>query len=100
MFFHIHIDPDEALVLRQLHAGLNGVVEEIAEDAAEIDLRGLQPDGDVGIRHYLDALCLCKGDFGVQDGVGHGIGPKGTYCGNKACKTHDEKHVKTPQGIQ
>ena len=33
-------------------------------------------------------------------GVGHGIGPKGTYCGNKACKTHDEKHVKTPQGIQ
>ena len=71
--FHIHIDPDEALILRQLHAGLNGVVEEIAEDAAEVNFRGLQPDGDVGIRRYLDALRLCKGDFGVQDGVGHGI---------------------------
>ena len=71
--FHIHIDPDEALVLRQLHAGLNGVVEEIAEDAAEIDLRGLQPDGDVGIGRDLDALRLCKGDLGVEDGVGHGI---------------------------
>ena len=38
--FHIHIYTDEALILWQLHAGLDGIVKEIADDAAQIDLRG------------------------------------------------------------
>ena len=71
--FHIHIDPDQALVLRQPHTGLDGIVKEIAEDAAEVDLRGAQPDGNVRIGHDPYPLRLRQRNFGIEDGIGHGV---------------------------
>ena len=35
---HVHVDPDQALLLRKLQAGFHGVVKEIAQDAAQIQL--------------------------------------------------------------
>ena len=71
--FHIHIDPDKPSFLRQGQAGLNGVVKEVADDAAQVNFRGLELHGDMGVGYHLNALGLCQGDLGIQNGVRHGV---------------------------
>lgn len=69
----VHVHPDEPPLLGQVEAGLDGVVKEVAQNAAQVDLRRLQPHRDTGVRHHLDALGPGQGDLGVEDGVGHGV---------------------------
>ena len=60
---HIHIDTNEPLFLRQLHTCFDGIVKKIADDAAQINLRGFQLDGNMGIRNHRNTLGLCQRDF-------------------------------------
>ena len=71
--FHVHVDADQALILRQGKACLDGIVKEIAQNDAEVQLRHAQFDRDVGVRLHRDLPRLCQGDLAVQDGVRHGI---------------------------
>ena len=52
--FHVHVDPDQPFFLRQLHAGLDSVVKEVSDDAAQIDFRGFEPDRNMRVRDDLD----------------------------------------------
>ena len=70
---HIHIDTNEPLFLRQLHTCFDGIVKKIADDAAQINLRGFQLDGNMGIRNHRNTLGLCQRDFCVQNRIRHGI---------------------------
>ena len=71
--FHIQIHPDEALGFGQGGAGIHGVVEQVAEDAAEVQLAHLQPDRDVGIDLHRNVPALREGDLAVEDGIRHGV---------------------------
>lgn len=70
---HIHVYPDQAPIFRQGQAGLDGVVKEVAENAAQVQLRHLQFHRDVGVHLDGDALGLGQGGLAVQDRVGHGV---------------------------
>lgn len=70
---HVHIDADTPLLRGQKHAGLNGVIKEIAQDAAQVQLGEAEPQGDVRVRRDRNALGPGQGNLGVQDGVGHGV---------------------------
>ena len=71
--FHVHIHPDEAPVLRQSQACLDGVVEQIAQDDAEVQFGHPQFDRDVGVRLHRDVPGLGQRDLAVEDGVRHGV---------------------------
>ena len=70
---HVHVHPDQPLLLRQGEACLDGVVKEVADNAAQVYFRKLQLHGDVGVGVDRNALGFCQGDFGIQDGVRHGV---------------------------
>jgi len=55
---HIHVHTDHALVLRQFLAGFDGIVKEIADDAAQVQLGHFQLYGDMGITLDGDTLGL------------------------------------------
>lgn len=46
---HVHVHADEPVLFRQGHACFNGIIEEIAENAAEIELRHFELYGDVRV---------------------------------------------------
>ena len=71
--FHIHIHTDQALVRRELHACLNGIIKEIPNDAAQINFRGLQLDGNVCICYDLNFFRFRKRDLGIENSIGHRI---------------------------
>ena len=51
---HIHIDPDEALLRRQMLACFDGVIEQVADNAAQVQLGERQLHWDENIRYDLN----------------------------------------------
>ena len=70
---HIHIYPDEPLLLGQLRTGIHGVIKKVAQDAAEVKLTHFQFDRDMGIDLHRDISALGKGYLAVDDGISHGV---------------------------
>ena len=70
---HIHVHPDHPLFLRQGHACLHGVIEQVADDAAQVQLRHFQLHRDVSVHLRRDVPGTRKGNFAVENGVGHGV---------------------------
>ena len=57
---HIHIYPDEPLLLGQLRTGIHSVIKKVAQDAAEVKLTHFQFDRDMGIDLHRDISALGK----------------------------------------
>ena len=51
---HVHVNTNQALFRWELHACFNGIVKEIADDAAQVDFRDGQLHGDMGVRHHRE----------------------------------------------
>ena len=54
---HVHVHPDEPLVLRQCGTGIHGIIEKIAQDAAQVDFGCPQLHGNV---HPPAPGCPCS----------------------------------------
>ena len=70
---HVHVHADEPVLFRQGHARFNGIIEEIAENAAEIELRHFELYGNVRVGLHRDAARFGEGYLAVQNGVRHGV---------------------------
>ena len=70
---HGDVHPDEAPLRRQGQAGLDGVIEQVPQNDAQVQLRDMQLHGNAGIRLHRDVLGPGQGNFAVQNGVGHGV---------------------------
>ena len=63
------VEPEETALLRHLLAGLHGVVDEVAQDHAEVDVGHGEVLRDSGLEAQRDALFQHQGELSVQDGV-------------------------------
>ena len=70
---HVHIHPDEPLLGGQSQAGLHGVVKEVAQDDAQVQLGHGELHRDVGVHMHRDVPGLGQRNLTVQNGVCHGI---------------------------
>ena len=70
---HVHIHANHAIGFRQPVVGLDRVVEQVAEDAAQIEFRNAQLDRNMGVHAHVDAMRLCKRHLAAQNRVGHRI---------------------------
>ena len=70
---HAHIHANHAIGFRQPVVGLDRVVEQVAEDAAQIEFRNAQLDRNMGVHAHVDAMRLCKRHLAAQNRVGHRI---------------------------
>ena len=71
--FHFHVHPDLPPVLRQSHACLDGIVKQIPDDNAQINLRQPQLYRNIGVGDHVNMLCPCNGNLAVQYCVGHAV---------------------------
>ena len=62
---HVHVNANHPLPFGQLLAGLDGVVKEVAQNHAQIQVRDGQLHRDVGVRPHGDALGLGQGNLAV-----------------------------------
>ena len=70
---HVHIHPDEPLLGGQGQAGLHGVVKEVAQDDAQVQLGHGEFHRDVGVHMHWDVPGLGQRNLTVQNGIGHGV---------------------------
>ena len=56
--FDVHIHADEPPLFGQVKRCFDGVVEQIADDTAKVQLRKMQKCRDLRIRFHGDLLCL------------------------------------------
>ena len=63
--FHVHVHSDKPFFFGQLQAGVYGIVEQVAEDNAQIQVRDGKLHRDEGSGADRDAFGLCKGYFAV-----------------------------------
>ena len=63
---HIQVNPDHPLLFGQEKARLDGVVEEVAEDGTELDLRDPELHRDVRVGRDRDPFGLRQGYLAVD----------------------------------
>ncbi len=70
---HVHVHADEPVLFRQSHARFNGIIEEIAENAAEIELHILSFTGMCASACTVMPRDLARDILLFKNGVRHGV---------------------------